>query len=234
MSEQESPKNFITINSQCSTIELVGKDCLLFLNNFLISNLTDLENDKIHYTALCNPKGRIISTLWIKIISDSHIYLICPSNMSDILLNFFNMRKFRLKINISLSKKITVLNKQQHIEIIPATDSISNETSIEAFYQYMFDNNYPWIDANNSEQFIPQHVNLDQHERIMSFSKGCYPGQEIIARIKYLGKIKKRMKLLHNHDEKKITLSLEAHEIVSPIIYCHPKNYYQAQAIVKL
>src|SRR5262249_6762867 len=46
------------------------------------------------------------------------------------------------------------------------------------------------------EQFVPQMVNL---ERIggVSFKKGCYPGQEIVARSQYLGKLKRRMFLAH-------------------------------------
>ena len=234
MCEQESSKNLTTINSNCSIIELIGKDSAVFLNNFLISDLTDFVPDQIYYTALCNPKGRIIATLWIKIIDDSQILLICPTNLSDWLLTFFNARKFRLKINISYSAHKTVLNQQQQtIDIAPATDSTTTETSTEAFYQYIFDNNYPWIDTNNTEQFIPQHVNLDQHKNIMSFTKGCYPGQEIIARIKYLGKIKKRMQLLNNNNKQNLLADIEQHQAVSPIIYNKSNDLYQVQVIVK-
>jgi len=54
----------------------------------------------------------------------------------------------------------------------------------------------PSISAATSEQFIPQMLNLDILEAI-NFKKGCYPGQEIIARMKYLGKLKQRMFLGH-------------------------------------
>lgn len=46
------------------------------------------------------------------------------------------------------------------------------------------------------EQFIPQMTNLDVIGGV-SFKKGCYPGQEIVARTQYLGKIKRRMYLAH-------------------------------------
>src|SRR5690606_2153977 len=42
------------------------------------------------------------------------------------------------------------------------------------------------------EEFIPQMLNL-QHLGGISFRKGCYTGQEIIARMQYLGKLKRRM-----------------------------------------
>ncbi|BAS67647.1 CAF17-like 4Fe-4S cluster assembly/insertion protein YgfZ [Bathymodiolus septemdierum thioautotrophic gill symbiont] len=44
-----------------------------------------------------------------------------------------------------------------------------------------------------SEKFIPQDLNLDIDEVGVSFTKGCYPGQEVVARVHYLGKPKKRL-----------------------------------------
>lgn len=52
----------------------------------------------------------------------------------------------------------------------------------------------PVILPATQELFTPQMVNLDAIEGV-SFQKGCYPGQEIVARTRYLGKIKRRMYL---------------------------------------
>ncbi len=52
----------------------------------------------------------------------------------------------------------------------------------------------PVILPETQEQFVPQMVNLDTIGGV-SFQKGCYPGQEIVARTQYLGKIKRRMYL---------------------------------------
>jgi folate-binding protein YgfZ len=50
----------------------------------------------------------------------------------------------------------------------------------------------PMIEAATVEQFVPQMVNLDLVGGV-NFKKGCYPGQEIVARTQYLGKLKRRM-----------------------------------------
>ncbi|MGR9085793.1 MAG: CAF17-like 4Fe-4S cluster assembly/insertion protein YgfZ [Gammaproteobacteria bacterium] len=50
----------------------------------------------------------------------------------------------------------------------------------------------PWINAATSEEFIPQMLNLDRLGGI-SFNKGCYTGQEIVARTHYLGKTKRAL-----------------------------------------
>ena len=50
----------------------------------------------------------------------------------------------------------------------------------------------PTIYKENIEKFIPQMVNLDLINGI-SFSKGCYTGQEIVARVQHKGRVKQRM-----------------------------------------
>ncbi len=50
----------------------------------------------------------------------------------------------------------------------------------------------PQVYAPSSELFIPQMLNLDLIDGI-SFTKGCYTGQEIVARTQHLGRIKRRM-----------------------------------------
>jgi len=50
----------------------------------------------------------------------------------------------------------------------------------------------PWIVAATQDLFIPQTLNLDLIDGI-SFTKGCYPGQEVVARSHYRGTVKRRM-----------------------------------------
>lgn len=50
----------------------------------------------------------------------------------------------------------------------------------------------PFILPATQEEFVPQMVNLDLIGAL-SYSKGCYPGQEIVARTHYLGRLKQRM-----------------------------------------
>lgn len=50
------------------------------------------------------------------------------------------------------------------------------------------------IEPDTSERFVPQMLNLDAEAlAAVSFTKGCYPGQEVVARSHYLGKAKRRM-----------------------------------------
>ena len=51
----------------------------------------------------------------------------------------------------------------------------------------------PEIYLNTSEKLVPQMLNLDIDEMGVNFSKGCYPGQEVVARLHYLGSAKRRL-----------------------------------------
>jgi len=52
------------------------------------------------------------------------------------------------------------------------------------------------IEGETQEQFLPQWINLQANGGV-SFSKGCYPGQEIVARTKYLGEVKRKLFRIH-------------------------------------
>ncbi|HSC79521.1 MAG TPA: folate-binding protein [Chitinolyticbacter sp.] len=54
----------------------------------------------------------------------------------------------------------------------------------------------PWVTQATYEEFVPQMANLELVGGV-SFKKGCYPGQEIVARTQYLGKLKRRALRFH-------------------------------------
>lgn len=58
----------------------------------------------------------------------------------------------------------------------------------------------PWITSKTQEQFLPQMLNLDALQGL-SYQKGCYPGQEVVARLHYRGEVKKRLQLIKSDNE---------------------------------
>ncbi len=54
----------------------------------------------------------------------------------------------------------------------------------------------PEVTLKTQEEFVPQMLNLDALNAI-NYKKGCYTGQEIVARTHYLGKVKRRTQLAH-------------------------------------
>ncbi len=58
----------------------------------------------------------------------------------------------------------------------------------------------PEVVTETKEAFVPQMINLEGINAL-SFKKGCYPGQEIVARMHYLGKLKRHMFLAHTDSD---------------------------------
>ena len=69
----------------------------------------------------------------------------------------------------------------------------------------------PEVTSNIVDAFVPQMLNL-QLINAVNFQKGCYPGQEIVARTKYLGKLKKRLYLAEITTENPIEVGTDLFE----------------------
>ncbi len=65
-----------------------------------------------------------------------------------------------------------------------------------AFWWSEIDAGVPTVFAATQEKFVPQMINFEVLGGV-SFSKGCYPGQEVVARSQYRGKLRRRMQLAH-------------------------------------
>jgi len=82
-----------------------------------------------------------------------------------------------------------------HKEPLPTTSLIGLSSYSDADWRWLdMLSGIPELCPAISDTFIPQMLNLDRWNAI-HFQKGCYTGQEIIARMHYLGKLKKRMQL---------------------------------------
>jgi hypothetical protein len=65
-------------------------------------------------------------------------------------------------------------------------------TAAAAWWWTQVDAAIPCVFSATQEKFVPQMVNLEVLDGV-SFRKGCYPGQEVVARSQYLGKLRRRM-----------------------------------------
>ncbi|ADJ27616.1 YgfZ/GcvT domain-containing protein [Nitrosococcus watsonii] len=97
---------------------------------------------------------------------------------------------------------------------------------------------YPETQAS----FIPQQVNLELKEGI-SFTKGCYPGQEVIARMHYRGKPSRRMFLAHTGTDQQpqpgdpiYLANDEAKQVIGEIVTAQPapEGGYDSLVVLQL
>lgn len=100
----------------------------------------------------------------------------------------------------------------------------------------------PFIDAGTSGEFVPQMANMELINGI-SFTKGCYTGQEIVARMHYLGKLKKRCYKINidtdkkpNNGDKLFAENARAGQNTGAIIQAekNPESGYDALAVIQI
>jgi len=186
-----------------------GSDCIAFLQGQLSNDLGKLApSNRLQLNALCNQKGRVIGLFFTYYISDNALILALPNNHVDFILAA--LRKYAVFSKISFeptdnyhliySTNEALLSQSsslyQHTIINQGVlqDITSNHSALSdlQIQQQNICQQLPWIDAENSERFLPLELNLDQWHAV-SYNKGCFMGQEIIARMKYRGNLKKRL-----------------------------------------
>lgn len=96
----------------------------------------------------------------------------------------------------------------------------------------------PWISTTTQEQYLPQMLNLDALKGL-SYQKGCYPGQEVIARLHYRGEVKKRLQLIKAERPLIVGNAVhmqDANNKVGMIINTeiHPDGWSYALAVIEL
>lgn len=116
---------------------------------------------------------------------------VLPQNQLDAVhqdnISLIRLGADRFQINIP-SQQAPALWQKLGIDARPAGSACWDWLNIRA--------GIPVILPQTQEEFVPQMANLDLTGAV-NFKKGCYPGQEIVARMQYLGKTKRRMYLAH-------------------------------------
>lgn len=150
-----------------STINVTGQDALEFLQGQLTNDLRRLESEAEILAAWCTPKGRVI---WFGTVAgtDDGYALSAPSDMAETIVKRLVMFRFRAKVDF---------------EVVDDSQTVDPG--------YLVENGYPFIGEAQTEEFTPHMLNLDLLDAI-SFDKGCYTGQEIVARTHYKGATKRR------------------------------------------
>jgi tRNA-modifying protein YgfZ len=188
-------------------IEVNGEDRTTFLQGQLTCDITTIKQGALQLGACCDVKGRAIASMLIRI--ESQTLLLClPKGMGAVLCE--HLHKYAVFSRVTL----TVLDDMQVYGSLTPTDNsqalpsdpprfitltktpiadASNDSSDWDLAN--IDAHFALITPAQSGQIIPLMLNYAALGGI-SFDKGCYVGQEIIARMHYKGKIKRHLKTI--------------------------------------
>ena len=213
-----------------AVLTVSGKDAAKLLQGQVTCDVNELTDTKSSLGALCNPKGRAITTFLLIKTGDAFL-VILPEELLETVKKRLQMYILRSAVTITDSSDELCLmglsatsmqaeplfntSQQDNISVnFSGTQNrylvIADTDKAIALWSDRVDNQHfkpknsdqwryldilsglPWLTTETSEEFIPQMLNLDQLGGI-SYNKGCYTGQEIVARTHYLGKTKRAL-----------------------------------------
>jgi tRNA-modifying protein YgfZ len=201
--------------TQRSLLKISGSDSQSFLQNQLSNDISKLEHSKVQLNAYCQHQGKVISLFWV-MRHDNSFLISLPEDLCSAI-------KSRLQMFVIMSDVIIedITDSYSQIGLIDENQSnafnINDKLSIlikaqDNHHDLIMNDNHEWakacIDSSvpevlaiTSEKFVPQMLNLDIDEIGVNFSKGCYPGQEVVARLHYLGSAKRRLFSFRSNQE---------------------------------
>lgn len=199
-------------------LKLTGKDTQSFLQGQFSNDINTLKQGVVQLNAYCQHQGKIIVLIWVMKKNES-FYLSFPADLEEVVVKRLNM--FKMMSDVTITNVTTEifqlgviegdrqglspfeLNTKQSVALVDDISEI-NFSSNEAWEQACIENGVAEVTLDTSEQFVPQLLNLDIDEVGVSFTKGCYPGQEVVARLHYLGKSKRRLRMFECKDDLKV------------------------------
>jgi folate-binding protein YgfZ len=188
-------------------VRVSGVDAEEFLQNQFSNDISKLNHSHIQINAYCQHQGKIIALFWVmrsdenflisfpidlldKVISRLKMFVI----MSDVVIEDVTNSFLQVGLLNEVDPNGYLINEKMSLSVQSKKNDI--EVKLNSHDEWMkacIDFGIPEVFLSTSEKLVPQMLNLDIDEFGVNFSKGCYPGQEVVARLHYLGEAKRRL-----------------------------------------
>ncbi len=203
---------------QYGLLHAAGDDARAFLHAQLSNDIEHLAPGQARYAGWCSAKGRLLATFLV--VPGAGGYLLQLSrDLAPAVAKRLSMFVLRSKVKIAdvtgqwaqfgiwepgTGNALAVTERDASIAVridpdrclvlAPETSSgrYATTASAEDWALAEVRAGRPLIGQTTQDQFVPQMVNLERAGGV-DFGKGCYPGQEVVARAQYRGTVKRRM-----------------------------------------
>ena len=197
-------------------LSVTGADARAFLHAQLTNDIENLPADRPALAGWCSAKGRLLASFLVVPAADGFV-LQLARDLAAPVAKRLSMFVLRSKVKIAdLSEAwaqfgvwdvdwqqpdvawkgnvATVrVGERRFLEFGPAAELGATASADEAQWTLQeIRASRPLITSATQDQFVPQMVNFEKLGAV-DFGKGCYPGQEIVARAQYRGQVKRRM-----------------------------------------
>lgn len=184
-----------------------GIDAENFLQQLVTNDVKNI-GDGLQYNLLLSPQGKLLHDFFILKVAENDYWLDCHETAIDDILEIFNKYRLGSQVEFSTNNRIFVTNSPdgypdpRHPKLqfrsyqINQTD-YSSDTNI--YYELSLPRLY--IDFDSGKYF-PFEVGFDDFNAI-SYTKGCYVGQEVITRTHHRGIVRKKVYKVHPNSQLK-------------------------------
>jgi folate-binding protein YgfZ len=195
-----------------SVIKITGKEVAHFLQGQLTCDVIKIPDQQCSLAALCNHQGRVLAVLFLYKAGED-FYALLPSCVSEQFVK--HLTKFAVFSKVTLEDisattcVFGLIGNQEEtsahnliklpveadlyltFEPLEKTHSMTTDESV--WKVACISSGLPFIYHQTIAAATPHMLSLQLIDKAVSFNKGCYVGQEIIARTHYLGKSKRQL-----------------------------------------
>ncbi|MBV8032689.1 MAG: folate-binding protein YgfZ [Betaproteobacteria bacterium] len=198
-------------------LSVSGADAREFLHAQLTNDIASLPADRAALAGWCSAKGRLLATFLVVPTADAFL-LQLSGDLVPTVLKRLSMFVLRSKVKIADASAAwnqyglwgEAREPKSLFAVVHQADVIVNvgerrylcfskeeKPTTAAEEQWALDEiraGRPLVTAATQDLFVPQMLNYEKLGAV-DFKKGCYPGQEVVARAQYRGEVKRRMVL---------------------------------------
>ncbi len=196
-------------------IRALGPDAASFLQSQLTQDVLGLDAHRATLAGWCSAKGRLLASFVVWRPAPDEVLLACSADLLPAALKRMSMFVLRAKCKLSdasaelalhgvagAAATVAAWRCADGLIGLPAVRGTSRALRVgavpalpaldaDAWSWLEVASGVPRIVAATAEQFVPQMVNFEVVGGV-NFQKGCYPGQEVVARSQYRGTLKRR------------------------------------------
>ena len=225
--DRNFPSDACAFDLKRDVLRIKGDDAESFLQGQLTQDVTKIKTGESTWSFLLNPDGKVSSWLRVSRLEGNHFLIDVDQNAGQQTLKRLMRFKLRVECNIDLEEWDWVairghgsqkygMETNENFIAAPANwsltegfdligKSISNPEGLTKESTQLFEflrilNGIPAIGKELTEKTIPAETGLV--ERSVSFTKGCYTGQELVARLDSRGnKVPKHLRIIYSTAE---------------------------------
>lgn len=189
-------------------IQVTGPDAIAFMQSQLTVDVESISESRLYPAAWCSPDGRVDAAMLIS-VKDGSVDLVLPEAL--VATTMKRARMFSIGRKIVLDENLDVrpggpkvIGEQRELPLALDPDRSlllgAGNTAVENGSKPLSDQwlradiqcRMPWILPETARRYLPQMLGMESLGGL-SYRKGCFPGQEVIARVHYRGRVARRI-----------------------------------------